>query len=47
MGRKRDFQGPEMILHSFHVQILPIPLISILNLKVCPKVKLSALIGLN
>ena len=36
-----------MVLYSFYVQILPTNLISSLNLEVLPKVKISALIGLN
>jgi len=36
-----------MVLYSFYVQILPTNLISSLNLEVLPKVKFSALIGLN
>jgi len=31
IGRKRDFQKPRLILHSFYVQLLLINLVLILN----------------
>jgi len=36
-----------VVLHSFNVEFIQIDLISSLNWEVWPKVKLSALIGLN
>jgi len=47
MGRKRGSHELRVVLHNFYVQLLLINLVSVLNIKVRIKVKLSALIGLN
>jgi len=46
-GRKRDFQEPRIVLHSFDLQKLSFKLISSFNEKVRSKAKLSTPIGLN
>jgi len=44
MGRKCDYQVSGVVLHSFHVQLPPVNLVSSFNWEVWPKVKLSSLI---
>jgi len=41
MVRKRDFQEPRLILHSFYVHLLLINLVYSHNLRVWPKIKLQ------